>query len=114
MQKGLATVSLRQRHKQSANDGIVLDVMPVLAHDADDFHVVRRAVLRRLCVADMLPNRLFTWEKFFGQFFVDNRHATPVFVFAFVLSEIAAPQQFYAQRVAVTGGDRGVERVDAW
>src|SRR5207249_3173118 len=109
MQISLAAVSLRQRDKQTANDGIVLNAVPVPAHDADYFHIVRRAVLRRLCVADMLTDRVLVREKFFCHFFVNERYTAPLFVFAFLLSEITAPQEFYAQRVAVTGRDRGVE-----
>jgi hypothetical protein len=64
--------------------------MPVLAHDTDDFHVVRRTVLRRIRIANVLTNRIFVREKFFRHFFVDDRHASRIFVFGFVLGKIAA------------------------
>src|SRR4030095_5030069 len=87
----LPAVSLSQWHKQTANDGIVLDVVPVLTHDANYFHVVRRAVLWRLRVPNMLTDRVLVREKLFRHFFVDNGHPARVLVFAFALSEIAAP-----------------------
>src|SRR5881227_3990283 len=88
--------------------------MPMLAHDTDYFHIVRRAVLRRLRIADMLTDRVLVREKLFRHFFVDDRYTPRILVFAFVLGEIAAPQEFYAERVAVAGRDSGVERIDAW
>jgi hypothetical protein len=62
----------------------------------------------------MLTDRVLLREKLFRQFFVNDRYAARLFVFAFVLSEIAAPQQFYPERLAVTGRDCGEERVHAW
>ena len=109
MQICLAAVSLCQRHKQPATDEIVLNVVPVLAHDTDDFHVVRRTVLRWLRVANMLADRVLIREKFFRHFFVNDRHTARVFVFAFFLSEIAATEQFYPECLAVAGCDRGEE-----
>ncbi len=65
--------------------------MPVFAYNTDDFHVVRRTVFRRLRIANVLTDRLFIGEKFFRHFFIDDRHASRILAFGFVLSEIAAP-----------------------
>src|SRR5262245_24306372 len=107
VQKGLAGVSLRQWHEQTADERIVVDTMPVLAYDTDDFHVVRRTIFRRVGVANVLTDWIFILKKFFHHFFVDDRNAPRIFVFAFVLCEIAAAYQFYAKRLAVTGRNRG-------
>ena len=64
--------------------------MPVLVHDTDNFHVVRRAVFRRIGVANVLTDRIFVGEKFFGHFFVDDRHEPSILGFGFALREIAA------------------------
>src|SRR5215510_2512612 len=87
--------------------------MPVLAHDTHDFHVVRRAIFWRVGVTNVLTDWIFVGEKFFRRFLVDDRNSTALLVFAFVLGEISAAQQFYAQRLAVTGRYRGEERIDA-
>src|SRR5438105_10040203 len=66
VQKRLAGVSLHQRHEQTADERIVVNAMPVLAHDTDDFHVVRRSVFRRVGVTNVLPDRVFVRKKFFA------------------------------------------------
>src|SRR5437870_89499 len=54
-------------------------------------------------------DRVLIREKFFRHFFVNDRHTARVFVFAFLLSEIAATEQFYPECLAVAGCDRGEE-----
>ena len=76
----------------------------------DDFHVVRRTIFRRLGVTNMLADRVLVWEKFLRHFFIEDGNATPVFVFAFGLREIAAPQQLDSDGVEVSLGNRRVER----
>jgi len=64
--------------------------MPVLAHDTDNFHVVRRAVFWRIGVANVLTDRIFVREKFVCHFFVNDHHAPSILGFGFALREIAA------------------------
>ena len=110
----LTAISLRQRHEQSRDDRVARDRMKMFTDDADNFHVARRAILRRLRVTNVLPDCVFVRKKFFRHFFVNDGNTTRVLLLAFLLSEIAAAQQLYAKRIEVTGRRRGVERICAW
>src|SRR4029077_11429243 len=109
----LAVVALGQRHKQPANNGVVLDVVPMFADDTDDLQVVRRAILWRLGIADMLTDGILVWEKFRRHFFVNDSDAARILVLAFGLRKIAAAQQLDAQGIEITGANRSVERIDS-
>src|SRR5213082_1253267 len=108
----LAVVALGQRHKQPANNGVVLDVVPMFADDTDDLQVVRRAILWRLGIADTLTDGILVWEKFRRHFFVNDSDATRILVLAFGLRKIAAAQQLHAEGIEITEADRSVERID--
>ena len=103
VQINVAVVALGERHKQPANNGVVLDIMPMFADHTDNLQIVRRAILRRLGVANMLADRVFVREKFLGHFFVDDGDAARILVLAFGLCEIAAAQKLYANGVEIAG-----------
>src|SRR5207248_8711433 len=71
----LAVVALGQRHKQPANNGVVLNVVPVFADHTDDLQIVRRTILWWLSIANMLADRVLVREKFRRHFFVNDRDA---------------------------------------
>src|ERR1044072_6852582 len=97
----LAIISLRQRHEQSRSDGLARDGMNMLADDADNFHVVRRAVLWRLRVTNMLSYCVLIGEKLFRLLFVTEGNPAGFLFLSFFLSKIAAAQYFYAERIKV-------------
>src|SRR5437763_8622619 len=86
----------------------------MFAYDADDFYVVRRTTFWRLGVTDVLTDRFLVRKELFREFLVNDSDTTPVLLFAFRLSEISPAQQFYPERVEITGGDRGIKGVSAW
>ena len=81
--------------------------------DSDDFHVVRRAVLWRLRITNVLPERVCIREKLFRHLVVNDCDARRILVLRFSLSEIAAAQKLDADRVEVPGRRRGVKRTCA-
>src|SRR5437773_2324417 len=87
--------------------------MAMRSNDPDNFEIVRRTVLGRLRVSNVLTDRIFVRKKFFGHLFVDDGNAPAVLVFALRLSEIAATQKLYTDGVEVAGTDRSVERTRA-
>src|SRR4029077_19456370 len=114
MKINLAVVALGQRHKQPANNGVVLDVVPMFADHTDDLQIVRRAILWWLSITNMLADRVLVREKFRRHFFVDDGDAARILVLAFGLRKIAAAQQLDAQGIEIAGADRSVERIDTW
>ena len=92
MKKSLPAVTLRQGHEQAAEKRVILHIVPVFAHYPHNFYVVGRPVLWRLRETNVLSNSVSIRENFLGQFFVDDCHAPPIFVFALGLIEIAAAQ----------------------
>ena len=55
----------------------------MFAHDPDDREIVRRAVARRHCVADMLPERVALREKLLRHHLIDDHHPRRILVFRF-------------------------------
>ena len=93
MQEDVAAVAVRERDKDPANQRFVLHIVAMRVHDADHFEVVRRAVARRLRVAQVLTDRVVVREKFLGHFLVDDGDARRILVFRLRLGEIAAAQR---------------------
>src|SRR5438477_9622858 len=71
----LAVIALGQRHKQPANNGVVLNVVPMFADHTYDLQIVRRTILWWLSIANMLADRVLVREKFRRHFFVNDRDA---------------------------------------
>ena len=92
MEENVAAVTLRERDKQSREGRVVLHIMTVGADYANNFHVVRRTILRRDGVAHMLADSVFVREELLRHLFVDDGDPPPLFVLALGLSEIAATQ----------------------
>ena len=110
MEVNVAIVSLRERHKQTPKHRVVLHVMPMRAHDADNLEVVRRTVAGRLRVANVLPDCVGVWKKFLRHFLIDDRHPRRLLVFRFRLREVAAAKQPHADGVEITGRGCGEKR----
>src|SRR5215471_2992891 len=79
----LSAITLRQRHKQSGDNIVALNCVEMSAHHPDNFHVVRRAIARRLGVLDVLADCFFGRKKLFRYFFVYDRDMPTLFLLAF-------------------------------
>src|SRR5438874_13776000 len=76
---------------------------------SDHFHVAaRRAVLWRLRVTNVLPDRVRTREKFFRHLVVNDRNARHTFIFRFRLGKITSMQQLDTKRLEVARRRPGV------
>ena len=109
----IAVVTLRQRHKQSPIEGVVLHIVAMAADYADHEQIVRRVIFRRLSVTNVLTDCFRIRENLLRHPIVNNRDARRIFVFGFGLGEIAATQELYTDRIEITWGRRSVERARA-
>src|SRR6266705_4644524 len=104
MEENVTGITLGKRHKQAPGRGdIFLDIVAMSVDNANDLNVVRRTILRWNCVADMLTDCIFIWEKLLRHKFIDDADLPPVLVFAFGLGEIPPAQNLNPDRFEKSG-----------
>src|SRR5439155_16638064 len=113
MQVNIAVVALRERHKQSAIERIVLHVVAMAANDANDEQIVRRAIFRRLGVTNVLTHRFRVRKNLPGHLIVNDGDARHISVFGFGLGKVAAAQKLYADCIKIALRDCGKKRACA-
>src|SRR2546430_4001202 len=113
MEVNVAVVTLRQRHKQSPIERIVLDIVAMATDHPDHEQVVRRTVFRRLGVTNVLADCFHIRKNFLCHLVVNDRDAWRIFGLSFGLGEVATAQKLYADCIEVTWRRRGEERARA-
>src|SRR4030081_2829277 len=107
MYVNIAVETLRQRHKQSPVERIVLHIVAMATDHPDHEQVVSGTVFRRLSVTNVLTDRFHIRKNLLCHLVVNDRDARRIFVLSFGLGKVATTQKLYADCVEVTWCRRG-------
>src|SRR5947207_15635365 len=114
MEVNVAVVTLRERHKQSLIERIILHIVAMATDYADHEQVVRRTVFRSQGVTNVLTDCFHIRKNFLCHRVVNDRDAGRIFVFSFGLGEVAPAQKLYTDYVEVTWCRRIEDRTPSW